>query len=108
MMQTTTAAQTVPSRITTTATAAVLDGAWDVFRCRNCRRVLFKFDDGQQQRIAMIRQAMQKFDGLVASGAISLEERDVFVNAFKFQRKIEIKCTLTACKTMNYLIESVR
>jgi hypothetical protein len=30
------------------------------------------------------------------------------VAGYKFQRKIEIKCTLTACKTMNYLIESVR
>jgi phage FluMu protein Com len=91
-----------------TTTTAVLDGAWDTFRCRKCQRVLFKFDDGQKHRIEMVIRSIQKLDALVAAGAISVTERDELVAGYKFQRKIEIKCTLTACKTMNYLIESVR
>jgi hypothetical protein len=89
-------------------TPPAIGDTWDKFRCWKCRRVLFFFDDGQSARIDKIRRAITRLDGLAASGAITVAERDEMVVAYKYERKIEIKCTLTSCKAKNYLMESVR
>jgi phage FluMu protein Com len=87
---------------------ATLDREWDTFRCRKCQRVLFKFDDGQKRHLQTIAALRAVLEDATASGRLSATEREAIEATFKHDRVIEIKCTLTACKTMNYLMESVR
>jgi hypothetical protein len=91
-----------------TVPRATLDREWDTFRCRKCQRVLFKFDDGQKRHLATINALRAFLEEAGASGRLSQAEREAIEATFKHDRVIEIKCTLTACKTMNYLMESVR
>jgi hypothetical protein len=82
--------------------------SWEAFHCRTCRRLLFKFNDGQKHRMADILKMRDLMDRALADGRISTDERRQFETTVKHERVIQIKCPLTACKTMNYLVESVR
>lgn len=96
------------SVLTPTPSGSWLDRDWDTFRCRKCQRLLFKFDDGQSRRIGAISTVMGTLEQAAREGRITADERSAIEATFKQDRVIEIKCTLSACKTMNYLMESVR
>jgi hypothetical protein len=91
-----------------TVPRATLDREWEIFRCRKCQRGLFKFDDGQKRRIAAIRALQLVLEVARASGRLSDAELAAIEATFKHERALEIKCPRTECKTMNYLMESVR
>ena len=105
MNQTTTAPGTTASPTTTTGSSwSLTDRRWEPFRCRKCQRVLFKHDDGHHRRVAMIVEAVAQMDRAVAEGRMDLDLRNEIAKTYNQDETIEIKCTLTACKTMNYHI----